>query len=369
MIIPCIKMSKVFDPSNLLPHSDRVIGADSHLYRIGLSLYKTQSIQRQSLIYKPFIILVILLLVLLRHIFLILKNSEPQSEEFYINLGNYAMYSMGIVLQSSYLIIASTLLPLFSQLINYLNYKNHKKQTDLKLFEMMSGLIAPKSIGLTNREDIYKIITKFKTVMKLNTILIQALFWVVFIQALVLFSPNITLFQLIFVGIPNSILWSVWSLYVTNFIFYQIIYYYFIVYYLKYKIKVINESLKRHIINNRKNSSQFLMKAINKLNDIYIEINEYDMNYWSKFLFVFWFTIEFIIVFLTFMSTFGKNQLFIRLLIGFYSLNFLSLLLFIIHISSEIFIESNKTYNILYSYINEKQLNKLHIKFKVYFIS
>ena len=45
-----------------------------------------------------------------------------------------------------------------SQLIYYYNYKNDIKPTFLKVFEMMSGLVSPKSIGLTNEKQIYKLI-------------------------------------------------------------------------------------------------------------------------------------------------------------------------------------------------------------------
>ena len=45
-----------------------------------------------------------------------------------------------------------------SQLIYYYNYKNDIKPTFLKVFQMMSGLVSPKSIGLTNEKQIYKLI-------------------------------------------------------------------------------------------------------------------------------------------------------------------------------------------------------------------
>ena len=54
-------------------------------------------------------------------------------------------------------------LAMISQIIYYYNYKNDIKPTFLKVFEMMSGLVSPKSIGLTNKEQIYNLVKQTKT--------------------------------------------------------------------------------------------------------------------------------------------------------------------------------------------------------------
>jgi hypothetical protein len=43
---------------------------------------------------------------------------------------------------------------------------NGIKPTFLKVFEMMSGLVSPNSIGLTNAGQIRKLITKTKVLFK-----------------------------------------------------------------------------------------------------------------------------------------------------------------------------------------------------------
>jgi hypothetical protein len=66
------------------------------------------------------------------------------------------------------IIVFSTILAINSQLIYYYNYKNGIKQAYLKVFDMMSGLSSPKSIGLTNKEEIYKLIKDSKILFSFN---------------------------------------------------------------------------------------------------------------------------------------------------------------------------------------------------------
>ncbi len=41
------------------------------------------------------------------------------------------------------------------------------KPTYFKVFEMMSGLVSPKSIGLTDNEEIYKMLKLYKILFKI----------------------------------------------------------------------------------------------------------------------------------------------------------------------------------------------------------
>src|SRR6185437_9962312 len=57
-------------------------------------------------------------------------------------------------------------------LLNYYNYMNGIKPTDLSVFEMISGFIAPKSIGLCDRVMVFKLCQKFSKLIKLVKYLI-----------------------------------------------------------------------------------------------------------------------------------------------------------------------------------------------------
>jgi hypothetical protein len=87
-----------------------------------------------------------------------------------------------------------TLLSLASQLMYYYNYKNGINHTFLKVFEMMSSLVSPKSIGLTNEGEVYSLIRisiKLFLSIKLNNEIIISIF-----TLLLCFIPFIMNFSL-----------------------------------------------------------------------------------------------------------------------------------------------------------------------------
>ncbi len=71
-----------------------------------------------------------------------------------------------------------TLLSLTSQLMYYYNYKNGINPTFLKVFEIMSSLVSPKSIVLTNEGEVYSLIRisiiLFLSIKLNNEIIIQS---------------------------------------------------------------------------------------------------------------------------------------------------------------------------------------------------
>ena len=75
--------------------------------------------------------------------------------------GDFA-YFIGSRIIINFIIINIFLISILSQLINYYNYRNGIKATDLRVFQMISGLITPKSIGITDKQLIYKLIKRFK---------------------------------------------------------------------------------------------------------------------------------------------------------------------------------------------------------------
>jgi len=112
---------------------------------------------------------------------------------------------------------------------------------------------------------------------------------------------------------------------------------------LKSKILLINTKLKS-IIEKRSICNKNVMKFIRELNAIYYEINEYNSNYWSKFLLIIWFTISSIIALLTFVMLFSEQNIIFKIFLSFFALIFTSILIFIINISSDVYNEANNSY-------------------------
>src|ERR1700743_2535863 len=84
---------------------------------------------------------------------------------------------------------------------------------------------------------------------------------------------------------------------------FQLLYYYIIVYYLKYKLISINTFIKELARNNNKRKNNlFIIEVIRDLYDTYFDINEYNNNYWSKYLLIIWITFGTIISFVGFLA-------------------------------------------------------------------
>ena len=76
--------------------------------------------------------------------------------DYFVNTGN----SMKIVL------ILLALYSLLSQLINYQNYRNGIKPTDLRVFQMISGFITPNDISINDPIFVIKLCKMSKTMFK-----------------------------------------------------------------------------------------------------------------------------------------------------------------------------------------------------------
>jgi CDP-diglyceride synthetase len=61
-------------------------------------------------------------------------------------------------------------LALFTQLLHYWKYYKNESQSYMKPFEMISGLVSPKSIRLINREDINQLLKKSKIMFEFSRI-------------------------------------------------------------------------------------------------------------------------------------------------------------------------------------------------------
>ncbi len=89
------------------------------------------------------------------------------------------------------------------------------------------------------------------------------------------------IYQLVFFGIPWSLIIALSVHYTSNSLLWQIKYFYIICIYLKIKSNNLNNELKTRIKNKSKVSNNF----VNYLIDSYNEISDFDSNYWSTYLF------------------------------------------------------------------------------------
>src|SRR5882724_7344531 len=237
------------DLSKVLPQELVISGADSHVYRIGLSLFKPKYYVKRSLFYKPIVVFIYTLIFSIKLLFSIyvLKYNSPK---IHLYLGDIA-YFIKIGKEGNVTCLLVISYPMIFQFIHYYNYRNGIKPMDLRVFQMISGLISPKSIQINDKLLVYKLckITKMSfKFMEYFKIIFSA--WS-FCFCIIIFSISIKIsyIEITAIIIPNIMLWSIMFLYAFPAFGYQIIYYLIITYYLILKLKAINTTFDNKVKN------------------------------------------------------------------------------------------------------------------------
>ncbi len=131
---------------------------------------------------------------------------NEQNEKLLIINGDFGHF-FGVKTHLNVIVFLFTLLALISQLIHCYNYKNDIKQTYLKVFEMISGLVSPKSIGLTNKKEIFKLIKLSKILFLFSEWNNEILVPLISLKFnLFPFIMNRSIVETFAFGIPNSLL-------------------------------------------------------------------------------------------------------------------------------------------------------------------
>jgi len=334
------KIGSHFDPKKILPENIIIKSSGTHLYKTGLSPFKNGSIVRNRF-HNPLVFSLINFMLF----FKCLLSIKLTEDKYQVIIGD-VFYFVDMKIHGNIFLASVAFLSLISQFIHYHNYKNKINPSFLKPFDMMSGLVSPKSIGLTNKEDIYKLLDRFRTLVKFFG----------FIHKMVLpsfgsigyfisCSFKSSLKEAIIYGIPHSILWGVFMYYMYISIIWHFLYFYIICYYVKIKIRQINKNLAKICAYNYIK----IIPNMKSLNKIYLELSDFNDIFWSKFLFWFWITFIVIIVMLLYATLFGQMILFLRLIAIQLILILISILISIINIASSVNLEANKSYKLLNS--------------------
>ena len=136
---------------------------------------------------------------------------------------------------------------LLSQLINYQNYRNGIKPTDLRVFQMISGFITPNDIAITDPIFVIKLCKMSKTIFKQTPIFILGgtvggiiYSSVVYLSGIYSDSGAVVNFMAL-IAIIHIIHIATFCYYLFSVLMYETVYYYILTYYLKFKIKIINQ--------------------------------------------------------------------------------------------------------------------------------
>ena len=161
-----------------------------------------------------------------------------------------------------------------------------------------------------------------------------------------IYVVNTNLYTTIVYGIPNSLMITISAHHLCNIMYGQLIYFYILCRYLRLKLKNLNESVLQ-----MKRGIRFIriQNILHSFNEIYLEINEYNTTYWSKFLFNIWIIFGSIIILLLHTLLFKNVNMLTKLGI-IYGLIILPMIyLYTIFTASSVNSEANKSYKYLNS--------------------
>ena len=144
-----------------------------------------------------------------------------------------------------------------------------------------------------------------------------------------------------------------------------------ITYYLKAKIQELNTCVEYTLTMGQSyaNRNVFISSIIHEFNRIYIEISDYNRQYWCKYLGAIWAIIGAIVAFITYVVTLADaHDMFVKCFLSVYFVVNWSSLIFIIQTSDSIYNAVGNTHKLLNSYLCDKYLMPLSLRFKVCYI-
>ena len=334
---------EILDPNRRLPQHMIIQSVDNHLYRIGLCVKRSDFSKKRSIFCNPFLVFTLMSIEWIRtFVFIIIPQKSLKTQIRFCDFGHLS----GIGILYNLIMCSGYLTPITLAAIHYQIYKSGEDLTFLRVFQMMSGLVSPISVGLTEKKHIIWLNKRTRLpfkVMQINNLTFIPVLCFSFIITPYIIS-GCTAIELILYGVPNALFMTISAIHIYNIQFFHLLYFYIICHYLKIRIKTINENLsKKKTLNIRYIESQ--LKALNSL---YLEINEYNSQFWSKFLIMFWATQGSYIVFLIKLSVLPTVPLIFNLVAAFVTSQMSCLFLFVIFTASSVNYEANKSYEIFH---------------------
>jgi hypothetical protein len=344
-------MVQNLNPLQPLPPELTITSAGSHLYRIGLSHFP-YGWKRRAKVFHPLLIALLNVIFVAKSITSLLISEE--NPELFIFLFDFS-YFLNVRIYVNICVIFILILTLVSQLLHYINYKNNLKPSYLKPFVMMSGFVSPKSIGLTNEVKIYKLLKISKQLFFVCDTTKKLVPIATLINSILPMIKICSLKQLILYIIPMNMIYVLNCYLSFSIILYQMVYFYLICYYIRIKTNECNNKIRNYLKNGIALNYKRAKNLTTKLNSIYSEIEDYNHNYWSKYLFWVWTLFATIINMFLYLAIFSKVNFVLRFIYIYGSIVFAFTLILIINSASSVHLEVNKSYQLIYSLISIKR--------------
>lgn len=336
-----------YRPNKPLPVNLRVPSSGTHFYKLGFSNFRNGCSDRHW-IFHPFLVFLVPFVNILRFAYSILTPDLPP--RLYLYLGDFG-YFMDMRVHLNLTAMLVFCMGVASQLIHLYNYVQKKEPTYMKVFNMIAGRVPPCAVQMTDELSVRKLVKLAKLMLHCNELMLRSM---VYMASLMCFSSLVfknSVMDIVLIGVPHSVLFGLAVRYVMNSLCTQIFYFYILSYYLKLKQRDVDDYL-RYAIDNKKDMKIMNSKRVtNPLNWTYLEIIEYDSNFWSKFIGVVWSASNTVIALVIFMFAFSQNMHFFTRLVLFYAIFFYSLILFsVVYPSASVNLEVEVAYKLLASY-------------------
>ena len=292
-----------FDANKVLPTNVLLKSVDNHLFRIGLSFNhytNDESRKKRHFLNNPILINSVLFIQLIKCII----NLNILDPMLVIWTGDFAR-ALGFRVHHNIVNLLLIAMTMSSSLIWYYNYSNGIEPQHLRLFQVMSGHIPPKHLGITEEKQILPLIKRTKLLIIATNF--NSFFCVTFAIVLILATmTKATLLEYLFFGIPNIVHYSLFCYYIFNFSLIQGFYCQITCRYIRNKIKRLNESLLRN--------ETPIHSTLESMDSLYKEIDGYNCIFWSKYFINFWVFFGSITVFLLYCAVFTPMLLVFKLM-------------------------------------------------------
>ena len=147
-------MSRI-DTNLVIPRHLVIPSVDDLLYEIGLCLTSVRERPKRRAIDSPIVIAIVCSLYLVLRIASILIDDNAHG--WLLVVGDMGRY-IGLKYHFNLMAILGNIMVIMSQSVYYYNYKRGIKPTFVRVFQMMSGLVTPSSVGLYRETDITRLL-------------------------------------------------------------------------------------------------------------------------------------------------------------------------------------------------------------------
>ncbi len=235
---------------------------------------------------------------------------------------------------------------------------------------MMLGLVSPQSICFTNEVKIYKLVKLSKQLFFICDCITEKEVPIFSLMTCTLPMIKVcSLKQMTFYIIHMNIVYTFSCYTAYNIILYQMVYFFLICYYITIKTKECNNKIKNYIKNRIALNDRRAKNLMTELNSIYSEIDYYNQNYWSNYLFWVWILFSSIINTYLYLGILSNADFLIRFIFINASFGFIITLILIINSASSVTLEVSRSYQLIYSLISiKRKLLSKRMLFKVFIL-